>query len=361
MSLPASQVVREDIVRAQTRIFSDFGPFLRRTPVLKLAGKTIGVDCAEVWFKLEQLQVGGSFKARGMLNRMLAHPIPLAGVIIASGGNAGIACAQAAQALGVTCEVYVPELCPAAKQQKLADLGATVVVAGAFYPQALQACLARQNSTGALLVHAYDQSEVVAGAGTLALEIEAQAGLPDAVLVSVGGGGLIAGLAAGFESRTAVVALEPELAPTLHEARRQGRPVDVDVGGIAADSLGARRIGGIAWETTRKWVRNSLVVGEDAILSAQHWMWRNMKLAVEPAAALPMAALQCGAYVPRQDEKVCLIICGANFDPASLAQEPVGHGDQAASRRSNTSLVLNSVMLTLGSFGGSATMTVEPR
>ncbi|MBK7473725.1 MAG: threonine/serine dehydratase [Betaproteobacteria bacterium] len=300
-------------------MFDDFKPFLRRTPVQKLAGSAIGLECAEVWFKLEQLQVGGSFKARGMLNRLLSNAIPASGVIIASGGNAGIACAQAANALGVTCEVYVPELCPPAKQQKLASLGATVIVGGAFYPQALQACLDRQRSTGALLVHAYDQPEVVAGAGTLALEIEAQAGIPDSVLVSVGGGGLIAGLAAGFEDRTRVVALEPELCPTLFEARRQRQPVDVDVGGIAADSLGARRIGRIAWDVTEKWVRQSLLVSDEAIRAAQLWLWREMRLAVEPAAALPLAAMQCGAYVPRADEKVCLIVCGANFDPAALA------------------------------------------
>ena len=319
MSNLARQVTREDIVRAQSRIFDDFKPFLRRTPMLRLSGQPLGVDCAEIWFKLEHLQVGGSFKARGMLNRLLSNTIPANGVIIASGGNAGIACAQAANALGVHCEVFVPELCPPAKQQKLAALGAKVVVGGAFYPQALAACLARHASTGALLVHAYDQPEVVAGAGTIAVEIEAQAGIPDSVLVSVGGGGLIAGLAAGFESRANVVALEPVLCPTLHEARRQGQPVDVDVGGIAADSLGARRIGHIAWEVTERWIKQSLLVSDEAIRSAQLWMWREMRLAVEPAAALPLAALQCGAYVPRTDEKVCLIVCGANFDPGSLA------------------------------------------
>ncbi|MEJ7667489.1 MAG: threonine/serine dehydratase [Casimicrobiaceae bacterium] len=307
------------MVAAQRRMFEDFKPFLRRTPVLAVSGDSVGLGCAEVWFKLEHLQVGGSFKARGMLNRLLVNPIPASGAIIASGGNAGIACAQAANALGVPCEVFVPELCPPAKQQKLAALGARVVVGGAFYPQALQACRARQESTGALLVHAYDQAEVVAGAGTLALEVEAQAGMPDSVLVSVGGGGLIAGLAAAFEARCNVVAVEPERCPTLFEARRQRQPVDVDVGGIAADSLGARRIGRIAWDLTEQWVGRSLLLSEDSIRSAQMWMWRELKLAVEPAAALPLAALQSGAYVPRSDEKVCLIVCGANFDPDSLA------------------------------------------
>ena len=157
-----------------------------------------------------------------------------------------------------------------------------------------------------------------AGAGTIALKIETQAGIPDAVLVSVGGGGLIGGLAAGFESRSNIVALEPELCPTLHEARKQRKPVDVDVSGIAADSLGARCIGAISWQLTERWVKQSLLISEDAIRSAQLWMWREMKLAVEPAAALPLAALQCGAYKPGPDERTCLIVCGANFDPASL-------------------------------------------
>jgi threonine dehydratase len=186
------------------------------------------------------------------------------------------------------------------------------------YGEALQACLARQQRSGALLTHAYDQPEVVAGAGTLAREIEEQGGTPDTVLVSVGGGGLIAGIAAWFEERARVVALEPELAPTLCAARRLGEPVDVDVGGIAADSLGAKRIGAIAWEVTQRHVRDAMVLPEDAIREAQLWLWKQMKLAVEPAAALGLAALQTGAYVPGAGENVCLVLCGANLDPATL-------------------------------------------
>lgn len=299
----------------------DGGPshFLRQTPLWKLPGAALGVSCAEVWLKLEHLQVGGSFKARGMLNRLLANPIPPSGVIVASGGNAGIATAAAARALGVPCEVFVPRVSSAAKQARLRALGATVVVGGDAYADALQACLARQQQTGALLTHAYDQPEVVAGAGTLAREIELQGGVPHSVLVSVGGGGLIAGVAAWFEGRARVVALEPERAPTLHAARAAGEPVDVAVGGIAADSLGARRIGAIAWDLTQRHVHDALLLGDDAILAAQRWLWREMKLAVEPAAALGLAALQTGAYRPRADETVCLIVCGANLDPASLA------------------------------------------
>ncbi len=307
-----------DIHSASHLLQAHRGLFLRETPVLKLAGSALGLSCAEVWLKLEHLQVGGSFKARGMLHRLLASTIPASGTIIASGGNAGIAAAAAAQHLSVPCEVFLPIVSTQAKRDRLASLQARVVVQGAAYADALAACLARQAETGALLLHAYDQAEVVAGAGTLAQEIEQQAGVPDAVLVSVGGGGLIAGIAAWFGGRTNVVALEPELAPTLHAARAAGTPVDVSVGGIAADSLGARRIGAIAWELTQQHVQHSLLLEDAAIRAAQLWLWRELKLAVEPAAALGLAALQTGAYQPQADGKVCLVLCGANFDPASL-------------------------------------------
>lgn len=295
-----------------------YSHFIRQTPLWKLPGKALDVACAEVWLKLEHLQTGGSFKARGMLNRLLSNPIPASGVIVASGGNAGIATAAAAKALGVRCEVFVPEMSSPAKRAKLAALGAQVVVTGAAYADALQACLARQQETGALLTHAYDQPEVLAGAGTMALEIEQQGGLPDSVLVSVGGGGLIGGVASWFEQRSRVVALEPELAPTLFKAREAGQPIDVAVSGIAADSLGAKRIGTLGWQATQAHVRDALLLTDESIRAAQLWLWKELKLAVEPAAALPLAALHSGRYVPRADEKVCLIICGANLDPASL-------------------------------------------
>jgi threonine dehydratase len=311
-------VNRGEIERAAGRFEREHSGFIRRTPLWKLPGNALGVNCDEVWLKLEHLQASGSFKARGMLNRLLAKPIPASGVIVASGGNAGIATAAAAKELGVKCEVFVPTVCSPAKQQKLRELGARVVVTGSVYAEALEACLARQGETGALLTHAYDQPEVVAGAGTIGKEIEEQGGgTPDAVLVSVGGGGLIAGIASWFEDRTRVIALEPELAPTLYRAREAGRPVDVAVSGLAADSLGAKRIGALAWEIAQRWIKEAHLLHDDAIRAAQLALWKECKLAVEPAAALPLAALRAG--IAGDARRPCLVVCGANLDPATLA------------------------------------------
>ena len=309
-------ISRDDIEAAAQRI----APHVRRTPLWVLRSDELGLPGPgfEVWLKLEQLQRSGSFKARGMFNRLLANPIPAAGVIAASGGNAGIATATAAQALGVPAEIFVPAVISPAKRDRLEQLGARVVVTGAVYAEAFAACQQRQRESGALMTHAYDQAEVLAGAGTLAREIESQAGVPDALLVSVGGGGLAGGIAAWFAGRTRMVALEPERAPTLHAALAAGSPVDVEVSGIAADALGARRIGALAWEVAQRHPMSSLVLRDDDIVDAQRWLWQALKLAVEPAAALPLAALRSGAWQAQAGQRICLVLCGANVDPASL-------------------------------------------
>ncbi|MBP5989509.1 MAG: threonine/serine dehydratase [Piscinibacter sp.] len=309
-------ISRDDIEAAAQRI----APHVRRTPLWVLRSDELGLPGPgfEVWLKLEQLQRSGSFKARGMFNRLLANPIPAAGVIAASGGNAGIATATAAQALGVPAEIFVPAVISPAKRDRLEQLGARVVVTGAVYAEAFAACQQRQRESGALMTHAYDQAEVLAGAGTLAREIESQAGVPDALLVSVGGGGLAGGIAAWFAGRTRMVALEPERAPTLHAALAAGGPVDVEVSGIAADALGARRIGALAWEVAQRHPMSSLVLRDEDIVDAQRWLWQSLKLAVEPAAALPLAALRSGAWQAQAGQRICLVLCGANVDPASL-------------------------------------------
>ena len=306
----------DTVAEAAQRIAGD----VRHAPLLKLPAAALGIDSgAELWLKLEHLQRGGSFKARGMFNRLRAQPVPSAGVVIASGGNAGIAAATAAQALGVRCEVLVPELTSEAKRAALRARGAVLVVGGAAYADALAASLARQRETGALLLHAYDQPEVVSGAGTLAAEVEAEAGLPTRVLVSVGGGGLLGGLLAQWGGRCHIDALEPVGSPTLHAALAAGEPVDVAVGGLAADALGARRIGAIAWGLVQRHGVASHLVPEAAIRAAQQALWHELRLAVEPAAALPLAALQAGLVQPAPGERVLLVVCGANVDPATVA------------------------------------------
>ncbi len=311
--------LRSDINSCLSLINKDYRHFIHQTPLWVLPGKALGIDCAQVWLKLEHMQTGGSFKARGALYRLLSNAVPASGVVIASGGNAGIASALAARERGVPCEVFLPEVSTQAKRDRLRAMGATVTVTGAAYAQAYAASLERQKVTGALQNHAYDQPEVVAGAGTVAAEIEAQQGaLPDTMLVSVGGGGLIAGIAAHCHGRARVVALEPHLAPTLFAARKAGQPVDVAVSGVAADSLGAKRIGSICWQVQAAGIADALLLGDEAIRAAQLWLWHNLKLAVEPAAALGLAALQTGAYQPAASETVCLVLCGANMDPASL-------------------------------------------
>jgi threonine dehydratase len=316
-----SLAINRSQIESALRIFdAGYRHFLHETPLFKAPGAVFGVDCKEVWLKLEQLQTSGSFKARGMLNRLLSNPIPESGVIVASGGNAGIATAAAAKLLGVRCEVFVPTISSPAKQARLKALKAQLTVMGSAYSEALAACLERQKETGALLTHAYDQTEVIVGAGTVAAEIDRQAGaVPDSLLVSVGGGGLIAGIASWYaNTATRVIALEPELAPTLHASRAAGEPVDVSVGGIAADALGAKRVGSIAWPITQQHVQQSLLLRDEVIRTAQLWLWQHLQMAVEPAAALGLAALQTGAYKPAKDEKVCLVICGANLDLATL-------------------------------------------
>ncbi len=316
-----SSSINRSQIDSTLRIFDNgYRHFVLETPLFKAPGAVFGLNCKEVWLKLEHLQTSGSFKVRGMLNRLLSNPIPESGVIVASGGNAGIATAAAAKLLGVRCEVFVPTISSPSKQARLKALGAELTVVDGAYSEALAACMARQLQTGALLTHAYDQPEVVIGAGTVAAEIDRQAGAaPDSVLVSVGGGGLIAGIAAWYESTSRVIALEPELAPTLHAARAAGEPTDVSVGGIAADSLGAKRIGNISWGITQQYVEQSLLLSDESIRSAQQWLWREMRLAIEPAAAVGLAALQTGIYQPTPEETVCLVICGANMDPAGLA------------------------------------------
>lgn len=291
---------------------------VRETPVIELrAERDLGVDA--VCLKLELLQHSGSFKARGAFNRLLSAQVPAAGVIAASGGNHGAAVAFAARAVEVPAEIYVPRSTPEAKVRRLRDYGGAVTQTGENYAEAYIAMQARAAATGALVVHAYDQAAVVAGQGTLARELERQAPPLDAVFVAVGGGGLIAGVASWYAGGTRVIAVEPANCPTLHAALNAGAPVDVSVSGIAADSLGARRIGAIAFEMARRYVAGVVRVSDDEIQRARRWLWHTLRIAAEPGGAAALAGLMQGRHSLPEDARVGVVVCGGNTDPGDLA------------------------------------------
>lgn len=307
---------QDDIREAAGRI----GGHIRRTPVWRLDPADHGLHGIKVTLKLEQMQVTGSFKPRGAFNRLLtAEAWPEAGVIAASGGNHGLAVAHAARTLGLAAEIYVPETTPAAKRQRIEAAGATLVVGGPTYDEARAASEARAAETGALIVHAYDQEAVLAGQGTLAMEFDEQAPDLTHVLVAVGGGGLYGGVASWFSDMVEVVPVEPDQCPTLMMAMMTGMPMSVPVGGIAADSLGARRIGELALDVAQRFGGNVVTVSDDSIRFAQRRLWEMLRQVAEPGGATALAALLSGAWMPPAGAHVGVIVCGANCDPGMVA------------------------------------------
>jgi threonine dehydratase len=309
----ATIVERADIEAARRRIRGH----VRSTPVLETGAGSFGLEMPLV-LKLELMQHTGSFKPRGAFNKMLASDVPSAGVVAASGGNFGLAVAYAARELGHRAEILVPDTSPDAKIDRIRELGADVRVVPGYYHEASVVAVARQVETGALAMHPFDQPEVVAGGGTLGLELSEQVPDVDTVLVAVGGGGLIAGIASWFRGDVCVVGVEPEACPTLHDALRAGAPLDVEVGGIAADSLGPRRVGDIAFAAAHAWVDRVVLVSDEAIRDAQRRLWRDVHLVAEPGGAATLAALIASAYRPAEGERVVVVVCGANTDPASV-------------------------------------------
>ena len=305
-------ITSTDIEAADARITG----IVRRTPIMATELEELDT---EVVFKLETVQHTGTFKARGAVNRVLAarergELDPRVGIVVASGGNAGLANAWAAARIDVPATVFVPRTAPAVKVERLRALGAQVEQVGAEYAAAFDAARQHVERTGAVYCHAYDQPEIVAGAGTLGSELFAQAaGEVDTVLVATGGGGLVAGIAAALEQQPVrVVAVEPENAATLHRALLAGHPVDVPVSGVAADSLGARRVGDIAFDVARRCSVQSVLVDDESIVRARWMLWDRWRLLVEHGAATALAALLTGAYRPRDGERVAVVLCGAN-------------------------------------------------
>jgi threonine dehydratase len=287
-------------------------PYLRRTPVITVDGADFGLAGGPLVLKLEQLQHSGSFKARGAFANLLLRDVPAAGVVAASGGNHGAAVAYAAHTLGIPARIYVPEVSSPAKIARIRGYGADLVVTGESYAEALAESQGWQLASGAMPVHAYDQPETMAGAGTLALELAGQAPDATSVLASVGGGGLLAGIAAWYDRSIPVVGVEPEGAPTLTEAFLAGKPVDAPVGSIAVDSLAPRRVGEFTFPVLKRNVAEVVRVSDSDITQAQELLWERLRLVAEPGGCAALAALLSGRYRPPAWEPVAVVLSGAN-------------------------------------------------
>lgn len=306
-------IARDAITRAAARI----APHVRRTPVVDVSVAGVALP---VTLKLELLQHSGSFKARGAFNTLLQAESAKAGVATASGGNHGAAVAYAARQLGHRAKVFVPEISSPAKVARIASYGAEIVQQGANYSEALALCEAHIAETGAVSVHAYDSEATLEGQGTLAREFEAQAPGLDTLLVAVGGGGLIGGIAAWYQSRVNVVGVEPFTCNTLHASLAAGERVPIKPSGLAADALGASTVGRLMFEIAKDHIAEVALVSDDDIRAAQRWLWREMQLVTEPGGAAAFAGLLSGAYKPQKDERIGVVVCGANTSMEAFGQ-----------------------------------------
>lgn len=315
---PSAVPTRDDVLAAEAVI----RPHVRRTPVIETAAEDFGLGGAPLSFKLEFMQHSGTFKARGAFTNMLLRDGAERGVVAASGGNHGAAVAYAARKLGHKARIYVPSISSPAKIERIKGYGAEIVVGGAAYADAHAASVEWAEANGSLQVHAYDAFETLAGQGTVALEWREQAPGLDTVLVAVGGGGLIGGMAAYYAGDVKVVGVEPENCPALNHALKAGRPVDSPVGGVAADSLGARKVGALMFPIAQRHVDRSVLVTDAAIVEAQKALWDVLRVVTEPGGAAALAALLAGAYVPAPGERVGVLLCGANTGAVDFGRGP---------------------------------------
>lgn len=286
---------------------------IRKTPVLALSGADFGFSEFPLFLKLELFQQTGSFKARGAITNLLLRKVPPAGIVAASGGNHGVAVAFAAHRFQVPARIFVPNVSSPAKQRLIRSYGAQLEIAGERYADALQASNVWAEKSGAMSLHAFDQRETLLGQGTVGLELEEQAPDLDTLLVAVGGGGLIGGIAAWFAGKIKIIGVEPELSPTLFKALAAGRPVDAEAGGIAADSLAPRRVGELMFPIAQKFVERVILIPDEAIREAQQVLWDTVRVAAEPGGAAALAALTTRKYVPAKNERVGVLICGGNM------------------------------------------------
>jgi threonine dehydratase len=304
----------DDAVNPQTiaRCEKIIRPHIRRTPIVEVNSEDFGLPSMPLTLKLELLQHSGSFKARGAFANVLTREVPEAGVVAASGGNHGAATAYAAMKLGKRAKIFVPSVSSPAKIQRIREYGADLAIEGNRYADALAASEAWARQTGAMPIPAFDQTETILGQGTLGLELEQQAADIDTVLVAVGGGGLIAGIAAWYAGRVKVVGVEPSASPTLTKALEAGHPVDAEAGGLAADSLAPRRVGEKVFPIVAKYAPQTVLVSDDAIAKAQAQLWRGLRIVAEPGGAAAFSAVLSGAYKPAPGERVAIIVSGGN-------------------------------------------------
>jgi threonine dehydratase len=293
-------------------------PYVRRTPIVAVDGADFGIGSVQIVFKLELLQHSGSFKARGAVTNLLMREVPQAGVVAASGGNHGVAVAYAAMKLGKRAKIFVPEVAAPAKLDRIRQYGADLVVTGQRYDDALIASQEWVRRSGALAVHAFEQTETLLGQGTVGMEFEEQDAALDTLLVAVGGGGLIGGIAAWYGGSVRILGVEPAAAPTLSNALAAGRPVDSDAGGIAADSLAPKRVGELMFPIARKYVERVVLVSDEEIEQAQAALWSVLRVAAEPGGAAATAALLSGRYKPEPGERVGVLVCGGNTGAVML-------------------------------------------
>jgi len=308
MDGPDDAVTPQAIMRCEKII----RPYIRRTPVIETDGSEFGLSAGPISLKLELLQHSGAFKVRGAFTNLLTREIPKAGVVAASGGNHGAAVAYAAMRLGKPAKIFVPSVSSPAKIARIREYGADLTIEGDSYADALAGSEAWAQQTGALPVHAFDQNETIMGQGTIGLELDEQAPDIDTVLVAVGGGGLVAGIAAWYAGRIKVIGVEPFASPTLTRALEAGHPVDAEAGGLAADSLAPRRVGERVFPIVQKFAPRTVLVTDDAIAEAQKTLWRALRIVAEPGGAAAFSAILSGAYRPEAGERVAVVLSGGN-------------------------------------------------
>ena len=309
---------RDTIARTYTLI----RPHVRCTPVLETDGADWRLGRFQAIFKLEMLQRAGSFKTRGAFANLLLREVPAAGVVAASGGNHGVAVAYAAQRLGKRARVFVPSVASPAKIARIRECGAELTVTGERYADALAESQEWAASSGALQIHAFDQPATLLGQGSVGLELEQQVANLDTLLVAVGGGGLLGGIAAWYEGRIRLIGVEPEAAPTLTKALAAGRPVEAEAGGIAADSLAPQKVGELMFPLAQRHVERVLLVPDQSIRAAQRGLWNALRVVTEPGAAAPFAALLSARYQPRDGERVGIVLSGANTTAVDFGADP---------------------------------------